>query len=84
MKELITLGHTVYIETQAGAGIGFQDQDYIQAGGEILPTPADIFAESEMIVKVKEPQASERLLLPREPNIIHLTFTFALSPLQTQ
>ncbi len=33
VKELITHGHTVYIETQAGAGIGFQDQDYIQAGG---------------------------------------------------
>ncbi|WP_318406517.1 alanine dehydrogenase [Photobacterium leiognathi] len=83
VKELITHGHTVYIETQAGAGIGFQDQDYIQAGGQILSTPADIFAESEMIVKVKEPQASERLLL-RENQILFTYLHLAPDPLQTK
>ncbi|WP_305457811.1 alanine dehydrogenase [Photobacterium leiognathi] len=82
VKELITHGHTVYIETQAGAGIGFQDQDYIQAGGQILSTPAGIFAESEMIVKVKEPQANERLLL-RENQILFTYLHLAPDPLQT-
>ena len=69
VKEVVSHGHSVYIETQAGSGIGFSDQDYIDAGAQILPTAANVFAESEMIVKVKEPQAIERAML-REGQIL--------------
>lgn len=53
-------------------GIGFTDQDYVNAGAEILPTAADVFAKSEMIVKVKEPQAVERAMLRED----QLLFTY--------
>ena len=63
VRELVSHGHQVLIETNAGHGIGISDNDYIASGASILPTAADIFAKAEMIVKVKEPQAVERALL---------------------
>ncbi len=63
VRELVSHGHQVFVETNAGGGIGFSDDDYIAAGASILPTAADVFAQAEMIVKVKEPQAVERALL---------------------
>ncbi|MBD0787033.1 alanine dehydrogenase [Vibrio sp. Y2-5] len=63
VRELVSHGHQVLIETNAGNGIGISDNDYIASGASILPTAADIFAKAEMIVKVKEPQAVERALL---------------------
>ncbi|ENM5825999.1 alanine dehydrogenase [Vibrio metoecus] len=63
VRELVTHGHQVYVETNAGSGIGFSDDDYIAVGASILPTAADVFAKAEMIVKVKEPQAVERAML---------------------
>jgi alanine dehydrogenase len=69
VRELIHHGHQVFVETNAGAGIGFSDEDYQQAGAEILSTAAEIFAKAEMIVKVKEPQAVERAML-REGQIL--------------
>ncbi|MCJ8351608.1 alanine dehydrogenase [Moritella sp.] len=62
-RELITHGHTVYVETFAGAGIGFSDSDYETVGAKILTTAAEIFATADMIVKVKEPQPVERAML---------------------
>lgn len=59
VKELTHQGHRVMIETQAGAGIGFQDSDYEKVGGTIVNSPQQIFSEAEMIVKVKEPQVEE-------------------------
>lgn len=80
VREVISHGHQVYIETNAGGGIGFSDDDYISVGASILPTAADVFAKAEMIVKVKEPQASERALL-KEGQILftylHLAPDFA-------
>ncbi len=64
--ELISNGHQICVETNAGAGIGFSDDDYIAAGASILPTATDIFAKAEMIVKVKEPQANELAMLRKE------------------
>lgn len=52
-------GHTVLIETGAGIGSGFTDADYSLAGAEILATAPEVFAKSEMIIKVKEPQPQE-------------------------
>ncbi|QIL86235.1 alanine dehydrogenase [Vibrio sp. HDW18] len=63
VRELIAHGHQVYVETNAGCGIGFSDDDYIAVGASILPTAADVFASAEMIVKVKEPQTAERAML---------------------
>jgi len=63
VRELAIKGHDVFVETNAGIGIGFSDQDYIDAGATILATAAEVFAKAQMIVKVKEPQAVERAML---------------------
>ncbi|AVT49549.1 alanine dehydrogenase [Shewanella baltica] len=63
VRELAIKGHEVFVETNAGTGIGFSDQDYIDAGATILATAAEVFAKAQMIVKVKEPQAVERAML---------------------
>ena len=69
VRELVSQGHQVFVETQAGAGVGFSDDDYIAVGASILPTAADVFLKAEMIVKVKEPQSIERSML-REGQIL--------------
>ncbi len=63
VHELTTQGHTVLVEHHAGRGSGFEDEDYTQAGGEIVSEANEIFSRSELIVKVKEPQQSERAQL---------------------
>lgn len=60
VAELVHRGHTVMVETGAGEGAGVTDRDYTDAGAEIVASPDRIFAESEMIVKVKEPLSAER------------------------
>ena len=83
VAELTAAGHDVVVETQAGSGIDFADQDYVEAGARIVGTAAEVFAQSDMIVKVKEPQAQEIALL--EPR--HLLFTYlhlAPDPEQTK
>jgi len=52
-------GHSVLVETSAGDGSGFDDEQYISAGAEIAPSAADVWARADMIVKVKEPQPAE-------------------------
>ncbi len=59
VRELVHHGHRVVVETLAGAGVGFDDDDYRRAGAEIADTAADVFAAAETIVKVKEPQRVE-------------------------
>lgn len=63
VKELVLQGHQVMVETQAGAGIGFTDADYVAAGATVVATADEVFAKADMIVKVKEPQAVERARL---------------------
>jgi len=58
--EAVHHGHSVIIETAAGAGSGFSDDDYRAAGAEIVDTAPEIFARADMVVKVKEPQPNER------------------------
>ena len=72
VAELVAAGHEVIVETKAGMGIDFEDRDYVDAGARIVPDAKTVFAESDMIVKVKEPQQSEIALL--EPR--HLLFTY--------
>ncbi len=75
---LVRDGHTVLIEAGAGGGSGFNDRDYIAAGAEIVPSAADIYSRSEMIIKVKEPQPAEIARL-RKGQIVFTYFHFAAS-----
>ncbi|MEE8308214.1 MAG: alanine dehydrogenase, partial [Gammaproteobacteria bacterium] len=59
VRELVSRGHEVWVETQAGSGIGCGDEDYRQAGARIAPDAATIFDSGQLIIKVKEPQLSE-------------------------
>ena len=59
VAELTHLGHEVFVETQAGAAIGFSDDDYVAAGARIVATAEEAFDVAELIVKVKEPQLQE-------------------------
>ncbi|MEN6337246.1 MAG: alanine dehydrogenase, partial [Phycisphaerales bacterium] len=52
-------GHTVLIENEAGLGSGFDNQRYAAAGARIVPTADEIYAQADLIVKVKEPQPQE-------------------------
>src|SRR6187431_804101 len=63
VREFAVHGHKVVVETGAGAGIGRLDEDYRTAGAEIVGDAKAVFDRAEMIVKVKEPQASERRML---------------------
>jgi alanine dehydrogenase len=81
--EAVAHGHKVVIETQAGIGAGFPDEDYIAAGAEILGTAAEVFKTADMIVKVKEPQAIERNML-REGQVLFTYLHLAPDPEQTK
>ncbi|MBP19380.1 MAG: alanine dehydrogenase [Pseudomonadales bacterium] len=63
VRELTRHGHDVIVQSNAGAGIGFEDTSYQSAGASVIDSAEEVFAEAEMIVKVKEPQAVERKLL---------------------
>ncbi len=63
--QLVRAGHRVIVEKNAGAGAGFPDDGYVQAGATIVDSHEAVFAEAELIVKVKEPQPSEYPLLRR-------------------
>ncbi|WP_223590536.1 alanine dehydrogenase [Neobacillus bataviensis] len=56
---LVNAGHKVLVEKEAGAGSGFKNDDYFNTGAEIVAKAADVWARSEMIMKVKEPLPSE-------------------------
>jgi len=64
-NELTKHGHSVLVETNAGLGSGYSDQDYLKAGAEIVEQAKDVFARADMIVKVKEPLKAEFPLLRR-------------------
>lgn len=82
VREVIGHGHSVFIEHNAGIGIGFTDEDYQTAGATVLNTAAEVFAKAEMIVKVKEPQAVERAML-RDGQILFTYLHLAPDPEQT-
>ncbi|MEZ5537503.1 MAG: alanine dehydrogenase [Thiolinea sp.] len=83
VHELVKHGHQVMLETAAGDGIGAGDDVYRQAGAEIVATAAEIFERSEMIIKVKEPQAVERAMLSRG-QILYTYLHLAPDPEQTR
>ena len=61
--QLVKRGHTVLVEKAAGQGCGYPDEEYARAGAILIDTHAEVFARAEMIVKVKEPLASELPLI---------------------
>jgi len=81
--EAVVHGHQVIVETGAGVGAGFSDEDYTTAGAEIVDTAEEIFARAEMIVKVKEPQPVERKML-REGQLLFTYLHLAPDPEQTK
>ena len=76
VKEFYKHGHEVYIQKSAGFDNGFLDEDYENAGGEILSTIEDVYNIAEMIIKVKEPIESEYNLI-KEGQLLFTYFHFA-------
>ena len=76
VNELVKHGHTVYVQKGAGENSGFPDSSYERVGAKILATIEDVYAISEMIVKVKEPIAPEYPLI-RKGQLLFTYFHFA-------
>jgi alanine dehydrogenase len=71
-------GHTVLVQKEAGLGSGFEDAAYAAAGAKLVDGPDAIFAEADLVVKVKEPQPEETRKL-RKGQIVFTYFHFASS-----
>ena len=79
VQELTNHGHAVFIQDNAGFGAGFENQDYQKAGAHIVSTAGDIFNDSDMIVKVKEPQSEEVKML-RENQLLFTYLHLSAAP----
>lgn len=79
VSDYVAKGHTVYVETHAGEGANFSDDEYAAAGAVIVDTPAEVFAKADMIVKVKEPEPCEYQYL-REGQILYTYLHLAANP----
>ena len=82
-KEAVGHGHEVIVQSGAGLGAGFDDAAYEAAGARIIATAEEVFAEADMIVKVKEPQAAERAML-REGQLLFTYLHLAPDAAQTR
>ncbi|MCG6930176.1 MAG: alanine dehydrogenase [Desulfofustis sp.] len=80
---MISNGHQVLVEKAAGAGAGYPDSEYLEAGATIVDTPAEIFQKSDMVMHVKEPQPSEYELI-REGQIVFTYLHLAADEQQTR
>ncbi|MFZ9035119.1 MAG: alanine dehydrogenase [Francisellaceae bacterium] len=83
VAEVVLHGHKVLVEKNAGGEIGFNDEDYVAAGAEIVETAGEIFQRAEMIVKVKEPQAEECKML-KKGQVLFTYLHLAPDPEQTE
>ncbi|MEM9679470.1 MAG: alanine dehydrogenase, partial [Bacteroidota bacterium] len=81
--ELTKRNHTVHVQSKAGLGSGFSDEDYQDAGAKILSTIEEVYAASDMIVKVKEPIAEEYPLI-QSHHVVFTYFHFASSEVLTK
>ena len=79
VQELTNHGHEVIIQDNAGFGAGFENADYEKVGAKIAPSAGDIFNDSDMIVKVKEPLSSEVSML-RENQILFTYLHLSAAP----
>ena len=80
---MIANGHKVIVEKEAGAGAGYPDADYVAAGASIVDTPAEVYAASDMVMHVKEPQPSEYGMI-REGQIVFTYLHLAADLPQTE
>jgi len=78
VEQLRKAGHDVLIESSAGLGTGISDEEYREAGAEIVQTPDEVYRRTDLIVKVKEPLPREYPLI-RPGQIIFTYFHFAAS-----
>src|SRR6201994_11434 len=83
VRELTSRGHEVFVETNAGEGIGLHDDLYTRVGAKILKTADDVFAQADMVVKVKEPQPVEIKRL-RPGQVLFTYLHLAPDPEQTK
>lgn len=83
VREYVAHGHDVIVETKAGSGIGADDAAYQAAGAKIVASAKEVFEKSDMVVKVKEPQAAEWAQL-REGQILYTYLHLAPDPEQTK
>jgi alanine dehydrogenase len=82
VRELTAHGHQVLVQSGAGAGIGLTDEQYLAAGAQLTPDVSEVFAQADMIVKVKEPQPQECAML-RPGQILFTYLHLAPDPEQT-
>ncbi|MCR8548115.1 alanine dehydrogenase [Salipiger sp. P9] len=82
-REAVAHGHGVLVQRGAGLGAGFDDTAYLAAGARVVDGAAEVFAESDMIVKVKEPQPAERKML-RPGQLLFTYLHLAPDPAQTE
>lgn len=78
VAKLVAKGHTILVQTQAGSNAGFLDDAYTDAGATVSATAKEVFEQSDMIVKVKEPQPEEYGLIKKD-QILFTYFHFAAS-----
>ncbi len=83
VRELVHDGHEVFVETNAGAGIGMTDEDYAAAGATVLDSAEAVFDAADLIVKVKEPQLNECAML-REDQVLFTYLHLAADPAQAK
>jgi alanine dehydrogenase len=83
VRELVSHGHKVLVQSNAGVAIGLTDDMYRAAGAEIVPGAADVFSRAEMVVKVKEPQPPEISML-RPGQVLFTYLHLAPDPEQTE
>src|SRR5262245_27766339 len=76
VESLVKAGHEVFVETNAGVGSGFADDDYRKVGAKIVATHEEAFKNADLIIKVKEPQPQE-IGLFRPNQIVFTYFHFA-------
>ena len=81
VKELVSDNHEVFVETNAGMGIGMTDQDYENAGATVLATAKEVFDIAELVIKVKEPQLKECEML-RSDQVLFTYLHLAADPEQ--
>ncbi len=82
-RELVEAGHEVLVETRAAAGIGFTDADYQRVGARIAATADEVFANSDLVIKVKEPQPQECARL-RKGQVLFTYLHLAADKAQTE
>ncbi len=83
VRELISHGHEVIVQHNAGEAINFTDDAYLAMGAKIADTIEEVYAQADMIVKVKEPQSSEYKLL-REGQVLFTYLHLAPDPKQAE